>query len=114
MNTITVIGAGTMGNGIAHVFAQNGFKVYLVDMNALILEKALTTIAKNLDRMVLKASITEDKKRETLANLIMETEISKAAPLSDLVVEAASENFIIKEKIFLFLLIQMTRLITIP
>jgi 3-hydroxybutyryl-CoA dehydrogenase len=100
MNTITVIGAGTMGNGIAHVFAQNGFKVYLVDMNALILEKALTTITKNLDRMVLKASITEDKKRETLANLIMETEISKAAPLSDLVVEAASENFIIKEKIF--------------
>ena len=100
MNTITVIGAGTMGNGIAHVFAQNGFKVYLVDMNALILEKALTTIAKNLDRMVLKASITEDKKRETLANLIMETEISKAAPLSDLVVEAGSEIFIIKEKIF--------------
>ncbi|MBK6338873.1 MAG: 3-hydroxybutyryl-CoA dehydrogenase [Bacteroidetes bacterium] len=100
MNTITVIGAGTMGNGIAHVFAQNGFKVYLVDMNALILEKALTTITKNLDRMVLKASITEDKKRETLANLIMETEILKAAPLSDLVVEAASENFIIKEKIF--------------
>ena len=89
-----------MGNGIAHVFAQNGFKVYLVDMNALILEKALTTITKNLDRMVLKASITEDKKRETLANLIMETEILKAAPLSDLVVEAASENFIIKEKIF--------------
>lgn len=100
MNTITVIGAGTMGNGIAHVFAQNGFKVYLVDMNALILEKALTTITKNLDRMVLKASITEDKKRETLANLIMETEILKAAPHSDLVVEAASENFIIKEKIF--------------
>lgn len=100
MNTITVIGAGTMGNGIAHVFAQNGFKVYLVDMNALILEKALTTITKNLDRMVLKTSITEDKKRETLANLIMETEILKAAPLSDLVVEAASENFIIKEKIF--------------
>ena len=89
-----------MGNGIAHVFAQNGFKVYLVDMNALILEKALTTITKNLDRMVLKASITEDKKRETLANLIMETGILKAAPLSDLVVEAASENFIIKEKIF--------------
>jgi 3-hydroxybutyryl-CoA dehydrogenase len=69
-------------------------------MNALILEKALATITKNLDRMVSKTSITEEKKRETLANLILETEISKAAPKSDLVVEAASENFIIKEKIF--------------
>ena len=100
MNTITVIGAGTMGNGIAHVFAQNGFKVYLVDTNPSILEKAYSTITKNLDRMVLKETITKDKKEETLGNLILETNLLLAAPKSDLVVEAVSENFVIKEKIF--------------
>ncbi len=69
MNNITVIGAGTMGNGIAHVFAQNGFKVNLVDVSEDALQKAINTISKNLDRMVSKDKISETDKTNTLNNL---------------------------------------------
>jgi 3-hydroxybutyryl-CoA dehydrogenase len=100
MKNITVIGAGTMGNGIAHVFAMNGFHVNLVDMNPTSLEKALATITKNLDRMVAKGGIDEAKKSETLANLHPTTSIESCAPTSDLIVEAATENVEIKLSIF--------------
>jgi 3-hydroxybutyryl-CoA dehydrogenase len=69
MKNIAVIGAGTMGNGIAHVFAQNGFTVQLIDLNEAQLEKAVATISKNLDRQVAKGSLTEEQKAQTLANL---------------------------------------------
>ena len=100
MKNITVIGAGTMGNGIAHVFAMNGFQVNLVDMNPTSLEKALATITKNLDRMLAKGGIDEAKKAETLANLHPTTSIESCAPASDLIVEAATENVEIKLSIF--------------
>jgi 3-hydroxybutyryl-CoA dehydrogenase len=97
---ITVIGAGTMGNGIAHVFAQAGFKVTLVDVQEKQLEKALQTIAKNLDRQVVKGSITEEVKQETLQNITTSNSVSLGVAESDLVVEAATENIGLKLKIF--------------
>ncbi|OIQ97941.1 putative 3-hydroxybutyryl-CoA dehydrogenase [mine drainage metagenome] len=97
---ISVIGAGTMGNGIAHVFAQNGFTVSLIDVNAAQLEKALATIAKNLDRQIAKAIITEEDKKKTLSNLTTFTEISAGVTNADLIVEAATENVDLKLKIF--------------
>ncbi|MDE3142842.1 MAG: 3-hydroxybutyryl-CoA dehydrogenase [Bacteroidota bacterium] len=97
---ISVIGAGTMGNGIAHVFAQNGFTVSLIDVNAAQLEKALATIAKNLDRQIAKSIITEEDKKKTLSNLITFTEIPAGVKNADLVVEAATENVDLKLKIF--------------
>lgn len=97
---ISVIGAGTMGNGIAHVFAQNGFTVSLIDVNAAQLEKALATIAKNLDRQIAKAIITEEDKKKTLSNLTTFTEIPAGIKNADLVVEAATENVDLKLKIF--------------
>lgn len=100
IHTITVIGAGTMGNGIAHVFAQAGFSVALVDVNATQLEKAVQTIGKNLDRQIAKGSLTEEQKNTTLANLSTETDLAKAAPGADLIVEAATENQDTKLKIF--------------
>jgi 3-hydroxybutyryl-CoA dehydrogenase len=100
MKNVTVIGSGTMGNGIAHVFAQNGWKVNLVDINAGALEKALQTISKNLDRQVQKGGITEDTKTSTLANISAITDLSQAVAAADLVVEAASENVDVKLKIF--------------
>ncbi len=100
MTNITVIGAGTMGNGIAHVFAQKGYKVSLVDISAASLEKALATIAKNLDRMVKKERITEDDKAATLANITTFTKLEEGAKNADLVVEAATENVDLKMKIF--------------
>lgn len=96
---ITVIGAGTMGNGIAHVCAQFGYKVNLVDVSETALDKAITTITKNLDRQLQKGSITEETKNLTLANITKNTDL-KTAENSDIVIEAASENFNIKEKIF--------------
>src|ERR1043165_2342780 len=96
---VSVIGAGTMGNGIAHVFAQNGFTVNLVDVSQPALDKAVGTITKNLDRMVAKASITEDAKAATLKNLSTNTSLDSCKD-SDLVVEAATENADIKLKIF--------------
>lgn len=100
MQNITVIGSGTMGNGIAHTFAQFGFKVNLVDINEAALQKAIATITKNLDRQVQKGSITEDVKNATLANITNHTDLAKGAAKADLVVEAASENVDIKLKIF--------------
>ena len=99
MQNISVIGAGTMGNGIAHVFAMRGFSVNLVDVSEEALKKAIATITKNLDRMVAKAAITEDVKSSTLANLVTQTSLNACAD-SDLVIEAATENVDIKLKIF--------------
>ncbi len=98
--SISVIGAGTMGNGIAHVFAQNNFPVTLIDVNALQLEKALQTIAKNLDRQIAKGSLTEDQKKITLSNLTTETDITGGVKKASLVIEAATENTELKLKIF--------------
>ena len=100
LKNITVIGAGTMGNGIAHVFAQNGFTVTLADVNAGQLEKALATITKNLDRQVAKGTFTEDQKKATLANLSTQTAIAAGVANADLVVEAATENIDLKLAIF--------------
>lgn len=97
---VTVIGAGTMGNGIAHVFAQKGFKVVLVDVQQAQLDKALQTIGKNLDRMISKGSITEAEKQETISNIVTDTKISTGVSKADLVVEAATENEELKLKIF--------------
>ncbi len=97
---ITVIGSGTMGNGIAHVCAQFGYKVALVDIAQTALDKAIQTITKNLDRQIQKGAITEDIKSTTLQNIQTYTELNAAAANSDLVIEAASEHFSIKEKIF--------------
>ena len=100
IKNVTVIGAGTMGNGIAHVFAMKGFNVTIVDVSAEALTKALATITKNLDRMVGKASITEEDKKNTLANITTATKLSEGAKDADLVVEAASENIEIKLRLF--------------
>lgn len=100
MQAITVIGAGTMGNGIAHVFAQNGYRVTLCDISEASIQKALTTIAANLDRMVKKGTIGEDIKASTLNNIATTTSISEACAQADLVVEAATENIELKLNIF--------------
>jgi 3-hydroxybutyryl-CoA dehydrogenase len=100
MQHISVIGAGTMGNGIAHVFAQNGFKVQLIDVNATALEKAIATITKNLDRQVTKGVIDENTKASTLQNITAETDLAKGVSQAELVVEAATENVDLKLKIF--------------
>lgn len=100
MQQVTVIGAGTMGNGIAHVFAQSGYKVQLVDVSAPALEKALATIGKNLDRMVAKEKITEADKSATLGNITTFTSLAEGAKGSGLIVEAATENIDLKLKIF--------------
>ena len=100
LDNITVIGAGTMGNGIAHVFAQNGFTVTLVDVNAGQLEKALAIISKNLDRQVSKGTLSEEQKIQTLSNLDTQTDLSIGVSNADLIVEAATENIELKLKIF--------------
>lgn len=100
MENIAVIGSGTMGNGIAHVFAQNGFKVSLIDISEAALEKGMATIAKNLDRQVKKEKIDEAKKTETLNNITTFTSVKEGAKGADLVVEAATENTDLKLKIF--------------
>jgi 3-hydroxybutyryl-CoA dehydrogenase len=100
MKNITVIGAGTMGNGIAHVFAQYGNKVNLVDVNQAQLDRALQTITKNLDRQVSKGIIDEAAKNATLANLSLVTDLKTGIANADLAVEAATENVDLKLKIF--------------
>ena len=100
MKNISVIGAGTMGNGIAHTFAQKGFNVNLVDISANALERAISTIGKNLDRMVQKEKITEQEKSQTLSNITTFTDIADGVKNADLVVEAATENVDLKLKIF--------------
>ncbi|MGH1336133.1 MAG: 3-hydroxybutyryl-CoA dehydrogenase [Aureispira sp.] len=100
MKNIVVIGAGTMGNGIAHVFAMNNYKVTLVDIAQSALDKALATIGKNLDRMVKKEKISAEEKQQTLNHLQTATDMSAAAANADLIVEAATENVELKLKIF--------------
>ncbi len=100
MKNIAVIGAGTMGNGIAHVFAQHNFNVHLIDVSQEALTKGLATIAKNLDRLVVKEKISEAIKSQTLNNISTFTSITKGVEGIDLVVEAATENEDLKLKIF--------------
>lgn len=100
MKNITVIGSGTMGNGIAHVFAQHGYAVSLVDIQQTALDKAIATIAKNLDRQVSKGSLTEEQKAATLQNITTHTQLVDGVKTADLVVEAATENIEIKLNIF--------------
>jgi len=100
MKNIAVVGAGTMGNGIAHVFAQNGFLVNLIDISQASLDKGMATITKNLDRMVAKEKISENEKKATLANLSTFDTLSKGVSGVDLIVEAATENLDLKLKIF--------------
>ncbi|WP_312822212.1 3-hydroxybutyryl-CoA dehydrogenase [Epilithonimonas sp.] len=100
MKNIVVIGAGTMGNGIAHTFAQSGFQVSLVDVKQENLDKALKTITTNLDRIIAKGNLTEEEKSSTLANITTFTDLKDAAPNANLIVEAATENLELKLKIF--------------
>jgi 3-hydroxybutyryl-CoA dehydrogenase len=100
MKHIAVIGSGTMGNGIAHVFAQCGYKVALVDISESALERAMGTIAKNLDRQIAKGSLSEDDKAKTLANITTYTQMQEGVKDADLVVEAATENVDLKLRIF--------------
>ena len=100
MKNVAVIGAGTMGNGIAHTFAQSGFKVQLIDISEASLKRGMATIAKNLDRMVAKERITEADKAETLGNIETFTDITEGVEYASLVVEAATENIDLKLNIF--------------
>lgn len=100
IKNISVIGAGTMGNGIAHVFAQAGFTVNLIDVNAAQLEKAIATIGKNFDRQIAKGTLTEDNKQAALSNITTVTDVAEGIKNADLVVEAATENIELKLKIF--------------
>ena len=100
LENVAVIGAGTMGNGIAHVFASAGFRVRLVDTNPGQLEKSLQTIARNLDRQIAKGSITEEQKKKTLQHIKTFTRISESVVEANIAVEAASENIDLKTAIF--------------
>lgn len=100
IKNITVVGSGTMGNGIAHVFAQAGFNVSLMDIRQEALDKALATIGKNMDRQIAKGTLTEDAKAAAIANITTYTEMAKAVADADLIVEAATENIDLKVKIF--------------
>jgi len=100
MNRESVIGAGTMGNGIAHVFAQNGFSVNLVDVSNDQLNTAVATITKNLDRQVAKGTITQGVKEDTLKNITTHTSLEEGVKFAELVVEAATENIELKLNIF--------------
>lgn len=100
MKNITVIGAGTMGNGIAHVFAMYDFEVSWVDISQVALDKGLATIHKNLDRMIAKGSISDSKRESTISNLHLFTDLKEGVHNADLVVEAATENLDLKLAIF--------------
>lgn len=100
MKNVAVIGAGTMGNGIAHTFAQFGYKVSLIDVSQASLDRGISTITKNLDRMVAKEKISEADKAATLSNITGYTELAEGTKNVDLVVEAATENVDLKLKIF--------------
>lgn len=100
MKNIAVIGSGTMGNGIAHTFAQFGYQVSLIDVSDNALSKALTTISKNLDRQVTKGTLSEIEKEATLANITIFTDLQTGVAGAELIVEAASENLELKLKIF--------------
>lgn len=100
MKNIAVIGAGTMGNGIAHTFAQSGYQVQLVDISQDSLDRGINTISKNLDRMVAKERITAIEKQQTLDNITTYTNLAEGVQHAELVVEAATENVDLKLKIF--------------
>lgn len=100
MKNIVVIGAGTMGNGIAHVFAINGFQVKLVDVSATTLKRALATISKNLDRMLRKEKISAEDKTRTLVNIETSQNLETAVKKADLIVEATTENADLKLQLF--------------
>jgi len=100
MKNVAVIGAGTMGNGIAHTFAQCGFNVQLIDISEAALERGISTITRNLDRMVAKEKITEADKQATLSNITTYTNMTEGVASSELVVEAATENVDLKLNIF--------------
>lgn len=100
MQYISVIGSGTMGNGIAHVFAQNGYQVSLIDINAAALEKAIQTISKNMDRQVSKGLLSEQQKTDALGRIKTFTVLAEGVSNADLVVEAATENMSIKLDLF--------------
>lgn len=100
MKNISVIGAGTMGNGIAHIFAQYGFKVSIVDVSLTQLDKAVANIGKNFDRQIAKGIVTEEQKKEALANISVSSSITEGVSEADLVVEAATENTDLKLNIF--------------
>lgn len=100
MKNVSVIGAGTMGNGIAHVFAQNGFKVSIVDVSLAQLDKAMSNIGKNFDRQIAKGTATEEQKKTALANIAIFSNIGDGVKDAELVVEAATENTALKLKIF--------------
>src|SRR5260221_12701057 len=97
---LSVIGAGTMSNGIAHVFAQTGFKVTIVDVSLTQLDKAIANISKNFDRQIAKGVATEEQKKTALANITIQSDLSKGVSEAELVVEAATENEELKLQIF--------------
>ena len=100
INRITVIGGGTMGNGIAHVAAMSGHEVHLIDLNQQVLDRAMATIDKNLARMVSKEKITADEHKATIGRIHPGNDLKKAAAESDLIIEAVNENLDLKIKIF--------------
>lgn len=100
MKNIAVIGAGTMGNGIAHTFAQSGFNVQLIDISQDSLDRGMATISKNLDRMVAKERISKEDKKTTLSNIALFTDLKAGVEYAGLVVEAATESLDLKLKIF--------------
>jgi 3-hydroxybutyryl-CoA dehydrogenase len=100
LKTIAIIGSGTMGNGISHVFAQCGYDVHMMDINQGALDKAVATIGKNMDRLVVKGTLTEEAKQQALARITTFTELETAVKDADLVVEAATENIDLKLNIF--------------
>lgn len=100
MKNISVIGAGTMGNGIAHTFAQFGYLVQLIDISQASLDRGFATITKNLDRMVTKGKISEEDKQSTLSNITLVTDLKSGVEQADLIVEAATENLDLKLNIF--------------
>jgi 3-hydroxybutyryl-CoA dehydrogenase len=100
MKEVSVIGAGTMGNGIAHVFAQNGFKVSIVDISLAQLDKAVANISKNFDRQIAKGAITEEQKKTALANITIHSNMGEGVKNAELIVEAATENIELKLQIF--------------
>ena len=100
IKNVSVIGAGTMGNGIAHVFAQAGFTVNIIDVTPTQLQRALDTITKNLDRQLAKGSISEEQKKATLANISLVKDLPEGVKNADLIVEAATENVTLKLEIF--------------
>ena len=100
IRSITVVGAGTMGNGIAHVFAQFGFDVTLSDINQQFIDRGLSTISGNLDRQIKKGALTQEQKQATLSRIRTNTNLSQAASNADLVVEAATESKHVKVEVF--------------